>query len=98
MAEASVEIRRAIVAMAEDDIRMNKDDHHVLWTNLFMEHIFKADHVAPQYWVIDAVDECSNKTIPALISMLSSLDFKVPIRVFMTSRPGGEVGKRISAA
>lgn len=98
MAESSVQIRRAIVSMAEDDIRVNSDDHHILWTTLFVERIFKADHVRPQYWVLDAIDECSRKCIPALISMLSGLDFKVPVRVFMTSRPSGEVGKYISAA
>lgn len=98
MAETSIEIRRAIVSMADEGVPINKDDHHLLLTKLFKERILKANHVGPQYWVIDAVDECSNKTMPALISMLSNLDFNIPIRVFMTSRPGGEVGKHMSAA
>lgn len=98
MAETSIGVRRAIVSMADEGVPINKDDHHVLFTRLFRERIFKADNVGPQYWVIDAVDECSNKTMPALISMLSNLDFKIPIRVFITSRPGGEVGKHMSAA
>ena len=98
MAESSAEVRRAIVSMAEDEIHANRDDHRVLWMNLFQDRIFRVGDLGPQYWVIDAVDECSDKSMVPLISMLSKLDSKVPIRVFMTSRPGGEVGKRISAA
>lgn len=98
MAEASIDVRRAIVSMADECIRLNTEDHNVLWTSLFVQRIFSAHNVGPQYWVIDGVDECSKKTIPALISMLSSLGTKSPVRIFMTSRPGGEVGKRISAA
>lgn len=33
MAESSVEVRRTIASMAEDDIRIN-DDHYILWTSL----------------------------------------------------------------
>ena len=98
MAEASIKVRRDIASMAEECIRLNIDDHHVLWTSLFIQRIFDVDHVGPQYWVIDGVDECSKKAIPALISILSSLDSKSPVRVFMTSRSGGDVGKRVSAS
>lgn len=98
MAETNVEIRRAVVSMTNDSIRINTDDHLVLWNSLFIQRIFEIGNVGPQHWVIDGVDECSNKAIPALISIVSSLGSKVPVRVFMTSRPGGEVGKRMSAA
>ncbi|CAI4213378.1 unnamed protein product [Parascedosporium putredinis] len=96
MAESNFEIRRAVVSMAEDDIRINHDDHHMLWTSLFTERILKVEHTRPQYWVIDAVDECSSKGMPALVSMLSNLDYKSPVRVFMTSRPGGQLGRLLS--
>ncbi|KAJ5178230.1 uncharacterized protein N7500_000929 [Penicillium coprophilum] len=91
MAESSFEIRRAIASMAEDDIRVSHDDHHLLWTSLFVDCIFRAQITRPQYWVIDAVDECSTKGIPALISMLSTLESRSPIRIFMTSLPGGQI-------
>jgi WD40 repeat protein len=91
MAESSFEVRRAIVSMAEDDIRLSNDDHHLLWTSLFIERIFRVELTRPQYWVIDAVDECSTKGMPALISMLSTLDSRIPVRIFMTSLPGGQL-------
>ncbi|MBE3042020.1 NACHT domain-containing protein, partial [Candidatus Bathyarchaeota archaeon] len=96
MAEASVDIRRAIMSIAEDGMGMNNDDYLALWTNLFVGRIFKAKHAEPWYWVIDAVDECPS--ISALISLLCDLDVTADIRVLITSRPGGEVGKRISSA
>lgn len=91
MAENNFNIRRSIVAMAEDDQRLSHDDHHMIWSKLFVERIFKTESSRPQFWVIDAVDECSGKSLAALVSMLAGLHSKVPIRIFMTSRPGGQL-------
>ncbi|KAK0372897.1 hypothetical protein CLIM01_09749 [Colletotrichum limetticola] len=96
MADANFEVRRALVAMAEDDITIKHDDHHMLWTSLFVERIFKVEHTRPQFWVIDAIDECSSKGLPALVSMLSSMDQRFPARIMITSRPGGQVGRYLT--
>ncbi|KAF4772853.1 hypothetical protein HER10_EVM0001257 [Colletotrichum scovillei] len=96
MADANFEVRRALVAMAEDDITIKHDDHHMLWTSLFVERIFKVEHPRPQFWVIDAIDECSSKGLPALVSMLSSMDQRFPARIMITSRPGGQVGRYLT--
>jgi len=96
MAESSFEVRRAIVSMAEDDVRVNHDDHHMLWTSLFVERILKVEHTTPHFWVIDAIDECSTKGMPALVSMLSNLDHNTPVRILMTSRPGGQLGRLLT--
>lgn len=94
MAESNFEVRRAVVCMAEDDVRLNHDDHRMLWTNLFAEKILKMEFSRPQYWVIDAIDECAAKGLPALIAMLS--DRKIPVRVLLTSRPGGHMTRMLS--
>ncbi|KZL79517.1 hypothetical protein CI238_05843 [Colletotrichum incanum] len=96
MAESNFEIRRALVSMAEDDITIKHDDHHMLWTSLFVERIFKVEHTRPQFWVIDAIDECSSKGLPALVSMLSNINYRFPARVLITSRPGGQVERHLS--
>lgn len=77
--------------MAEDDQRLSHDDYHMIWNKLFLERIFRTETTRPQFWVIDAADECSNKGLVALISMISNLNCKIPIRIFMTSRPGGQL-------
>ncbi|KAK3955712.1 hypothetical protein QBC32DRAFT_377094 [Pseudoneurospora amorphoporcata] len=91
MAKNNFEIRRSIVAMAEDDQRLSHDDHYMIWSKLFLERIFRTDTSRRQFWVIDAVDECSSNNLAALISMISNINCKVPIRIFMTSRPGGQL-------
>ncbi|KAK1634044.1 hypothetical protein BDP81DRAFT_451981 [Colletotrichum phormii] len=96
MADSNFEVRRALVSMAEDDITIKHDDHHMLWTSLFVERIFKVEHTRPQFWVIDAIDECSSKGLPALVSMLSNIDQRFPARVLITSRPGGQVGRYLT--
>ncbi|KAL2024346.1 hypothetical protein VTK56DRAFT_8828 [Thermocarpiscus australiensis] len=96
MAESSYEVRRAIVSMAEDDIRINHGDHHMLWSKLFVDRIFCLESLKPQFWVIDAVDECSSNGMSVFVSMLSKLDRHIPLRVFMTSRPGGQLERLLT--
>ncbi|KFA78743.1 hypothetical protein S40288_01623 [Stachybotrys chartarum IBT 40288] len=99
MAEASIDVRRAIVSMMDDGITLKQDDHHTLFTTLFVDRIFKLEQFRPHFWVIDALDECSSKDIPTLVSMLSkptTLDSRFPIRIFMTSRPGGQIERLLS--
>lgn len=92
MAESSDEVRQAIVSMIEDGAGISpNNDHHMLWNELFAGRIFKLESLKPQFWVIDAVDECPGNEMPALVAMLSELDPTVPLRVFMTSRPGGQL-------
>jgi hypothetical protein len=91
MAESSYEVRRTIVAMIEDGVRVSHGDHHMLWNKLFVDRIFRLESLKRQFWVIDAVDECSGNGVPALVAMLSKLDHTAPLRVFLTSRPGGQL-------
>ncbi|KAF6832531.1 hypothetical protein CMUS01_06897 [Colletotrichum musicola] len=96
MADSNFEVRRALVSMAEDDITIKHDDHHMLWTSLFVERIFKVEHTRPQFWVVDAIDECSSKGLQVLVSMLSNIDHRFPARILLTSRPGGQVGRNLT--
>ncbi|KAI8712976.1 hypothetical protein NCS52_01240600 [Fusarium sp. LHS14.1] len=46
----------------------------------------------PQYWVINALDECPHKSLVAFIQMFAKLNF-VPLRVFATSRTNTHLGR-----
>jgi hypothetical protein len=82
--------------MIEDGVRVSNDDHHMLWSKLFADRIFRLESLKSQYWVIDAVDESSGNGVPALVSMLSKLDCHAPVRIFLTSRPGGQLERLLS--
>ena len=91
MAESNFEVRKSFLAMIQNEESLHKDDHTMIWRTLFMSRIFNIRFPQPQYWVIDAVDECSSKVLPLLFQMLAKIDSKIPLRILITSRPGGLV-------
>ncbi|KAI3528266.1 hypothetical protein CABS03_05843 [Colletotrichum abscissum] len=96
IADSNFEVRQALASMAEDNRTLKFEDHYLLWATLFNECIFKAKFDRPQFWVIDAIDECSSEDLPGLISMLSHMEQTLPIRVLVTSRPGGQVRRYLT--
>ncbi|KAK4186217.1 hypothetical protein QBC35DRAFT_501687 [Podospora australis] len=96
MAQSSYEVRQAIMSMIEDDVGINHEDHHVVWSKMFVDRIFKSETLKSQFWVVDALDECAQKGLPAFISMISKLGKSVPIRIFITSRPGGQLERLLT--
>ncbi len=63
----------------------------MIWNRLFADNIFKTAFTSPQFWVIDALDECASSSLNILLHMLSKIPRSVPLRVFMTSRPSVQV-------
>lgn len=95
-AESNSDVRHAIVSMIEDGARIDPSDYRLLWNKLFIDCIFKLESLKPQFWVIDALDECSSDGMPALVTLLSKLDPGVPLRVFLTSRPSVRLGRLLA--
>ncbi len=91
MAESCFGVRHALVAMIDDDEKLNREDHYMIWNKLFLNRIFKVESLPPQFWVIDALDECSSKGVASIVTVLSQLDVRLPIRIMITSRPGGQL-------
>jgi len=53
-----------------------------------MNRIFQVTFAKPQYWVLDALDECCPpQSLAAVMRLLGRIDSAVPVRVFMTSCP-----------
>ena len=61
-------VRRLLYSMHKDNIQFDKDDERAIWRKLFAGGIFKSETQRPQYWVIDALDECVNATKFSLYS------------------------------
>ena len=84
MARDNAKIREALVELQQEDPNLPKDDSRTIWEKVYARCILRADLPQPHYWVIDAVDECSD--YEALISFLAKIDPSFPLRVFITSR------------
>ena len=96
MASLNREVRTILLEMADNDMSLLLEDHNILWNTVFKNHIFNIEFSQPQFWVIDALDECSSKGLGTLVQMLAKIDVKLPLRIFFTSRPGGQVEKLFS--
>ncbi|KAL2041702.1 hypothetical protein N7G274_005486 [Stereocaulon virgatum] len=84
MALLRPQIRRTLLSMQEDNIHFDKDDERAIWRKLFVGGIFRTQICRPQYWVIDALDECINYT--KLFPLLGRIESVFPLRIFVTSR------------
>ena len=59
-------------------------DFRTVWRKLFLEGIFRVRFEAPQYWVIDALDECRESH--ELVQLLLRIEETYPVRILLTCR------------
>ena len=84
MALTSSNIRQRLISMIDDNIRLDKHNEIILWKKLFMVVIFRASFPRPHYWVVDALDECSNQGY--FFQMLAKIEESIPLKILVTSR------------
>lgn len=60
MASSNTTIREKLLAMYEEGVPMDKNDERSICRTLFATLILRTEPCQPQYWVIDALDECVN--------------------------------------
>ena len=82
MAKSDEAILRKVLEMEQDTVPCVQWDEVTTWRKLFMGCIFKLSKPLPQFWVIDALDECQK------FSIFLKLIKEVPsyMRIFLTSR------------
>ncbi|RBA20242.1 hypothetical protein FPRO05_08687 [Fusarium proliferatum] len=84
MAVSNAEVSDTILKMQTDGVSFDGIDERTLWRVLFLSGIFRVP-MARQYWVIDALDECSNPLV-LLQAILPTMDESIPLRILVTSR------------
>ena len=89
MAFTNIKVRQVLLELQQDGEAFSKEDERTIWRMMFVTRIFKIEFNRPQYWVIDALDECRN--YKAFLPMLSKVDKGLPLNVFITSRPSHTV-------
>lgn len=89
MALVNLDVRRRLLSMIDTGVRFDKDDGKAVWRRVLLSAIFCANWQHTHYWVIDALDECSDFDI--LFSMLASIEPKFRIKIFITSRKTTEL-------
>lgn len=87
-------IRRTLLSMQEDNVQFNKDDDRAIWRKVFVGGILRTQIYRPQYWIIDALDECINHS--KLFSLLSKIESAFPTRIPITSQISPDLEKHFS--
>ncbi|KAI5381161.1 hypothetical protein J4E82_000361 [Alternaria postmessia] len=72
------------IATSSQTPTINKTDHVAVWRRLFLSGMLKCRLDRPQYWVIDAVDECKGGS--ELMTLLAKMQETWPICLLVTSR------------
>jgi hypothetical protein len=63
---------------------LDLNDQRVIWRKLFTGAILKANLQRPQFWIIDALDECVGAS--KLLPLLSPMESSYPVQICITSR------------
>lgn len=84
MALSSMQVRKKLLLLEASGATLEKNDDRAIWRKLFLGGIFQSAVVQPQYWVIDALDECNK--FQSLFSTLLNIEDGIPLRIFITSR------------
>lgn len=95
MASSNDEASDAILGMQGDGVCLDRVDERTLWRILFLSSIFKGI-TTRHYWVIDALDECSNPPV-LLHAILSNMDESIPLRILVISRDTIDLAQGFSA-
>ena len=85
MARVNSDVRQELIGMAKQGHYLDKLDEASIWRNIFTARILRLEWRRPCYWIIDALDECSD--LHALFPLLSNVEKQHPLRIFVTSRP-----------
>ena len=85
MSRLNSAVRRELSAMCTDGEILDKTDERGIWQKIFVSRIFNIKMKQTQYWIVDALDECSNQNV--LFPLLSKIPRHFALRVFLSSRP-----------
>ncbi|SPO04700.1 uncharacterized protein DNG_07385 [Cephalotrichum gorgonifer] len=84
MSVSNAAIRERILELCREGSTFDKDDPRSIWNKVFKKGIFHTRILTTQYWVIDALDECTK--YQELFSILRREKLNFPLRILLTSR------------
>lgn len=96
MAVKHPEIFTTVLDVGRKDEQIAKADYRTIWRKLFLDGIMKVKLDRPQYWVVDALDEC--KSDVELVPLIFKISELMNIRFVVTCRSKHEsYGQMISS-
>ncbi|KAM7219578.1 hypothetical protein V8F06_004959 [Rhypophila decipiens] len=95
MAASDDNVKTKLLSLQKETPKIDLENERHFWRVLFVSAIFPV-MVRPFYWVLDALDECTN-IAPFFEAILPKLDASIPVRLFITSRHTPAIHRYFSA-
>ncbi|KLJ12361.1 hypothetical protein EMPG_09526 [Blastomyces silverae] len=95
MARRNERVKDMLLGMHSDGVEFDKGDERTIWKKVFVSGVFQTA-ISPQYWIIDALDECADFA-SFFGPMLAKLDDSLPLRILITSRTTPCLQKQFSS-
>ena len=91
MASTNTQVRETLLEMQKDGVNFDNENERTIWRALCSCGIFM-ERFPKQYWVIDALDECTNSA-SFFDPILAKLDQSISLRILITSRESPKLEK-----
>lgn len=85
MAYMHDDVLQSVLDICERETQLREADYRTIWRKLFVGGILRTKFSRPQYWILDALDECKAgfDLVPLL---LKTVEMRCNIRILLTSR------------
>jgi WD40 repeat protein len=94
LALRSAEVRQQLLELMDQGARIGKDDTKTAWRQLRPVVCNARTPTTTQYWVLDALDECSD--FDYLFSVMASIERHARIRILITNRKLPEIAQKFA--
>lgn len=85
MAYMHDDVLQSVLDVSERESQLREADYRTIWRKLFVGGILRTKFSRPQYWILDALDECKAcfDLVPLLLKII---EIRCNIRILLTSR------------
>ncbi|KAI4608182.1 hypothetical protein J4E80_009190 [Alternaria sp. BMP 0032] len=87
-------VREKLLRLKETGVQFDSSKEKIIWRKLFVGGIFTCPIRRPQYWIIDALDEC--RDFEVFLNMISKLEAVYQIKILITSRPTPQIRTKMA--
>ena len=89
MSTRNKHVRQRLLLMIDRGVRYEKENPKSIWRKIFEPMLSDSITTQPQFWIIDALDECVD--IAAFFNIFLKMDRSFPIKILVTSRQTEEI-------
>lgn len=91
MALSHAKVREKLLELQQDSPYIWQTSSRTIWQKVFVDGILRVDLPQPHFWVVDALEECTDQD--ALSQFLGRIEQSFPLRIFVSSQATPELAE-----